>query len=459
MQLRPLQKEALEPLRERWVHGDPPGSGKTPVGCCWLDHLNVRRALITAPSNVVRHWGRLGPEWYPGLQTVVVPKGSKPAERAAARVEFERLAADGPAAYITSYALFREDSAAILQTKWEAAIFDESHRLKGRTTILHKEATKLAHRTPYIDLSTGSAILNDAEESWSYLHLMYPKRYRSFWRWAGEHFEIEQTDFRGRLARPITRIIAPKPGALEAIAADFGKSLVARPEEVMLPHLPTPEWMTYEIDLTPAERRIYDGIVRHGWAKEGEELLQASNHLAKRTRLRQLSSDWSAALAEVGEAGSKVQAVAELAADLDQPLLVFVSFKQSAQALIDRLAADRSHPVVGVRFTGDDDDDAREQALADFRSGRAQVLVGTYGALAEGTDGLQHVAHHVALLDHDQAPEIERQAVRRLLRDGQTRRVVVHDFIAPNTIDEEIVVDMHPEKEHVADVILSRTGG
>lgn len=453
MELRPLQQEALEPLRDRWVHGDPPGAGKTPVGLRWAQSHGIGRILIVAPSNVVRHWARLGPAWYEGLQTVVVPKGSKPAVRAQAIKELRTVSADTPVAYITSYALFREDDQHLATWPWDGVIFDEAHRLKNRSSILHQGAAKIAHRTPLMELSTGSPIMNDAEEAWSYLHLMEPKRYRSFWRWAGEHFWIEQTTFHGKVARPVTRILGPKEGALEAIAEEFGERLVARPEHVILPHLDAPVRIVYEIDLSPAERRLYTSLSKHGWMKEDDQLVVAPNVVAKRTRLRQMISDWSSALAGMDKPGSKVLALAELVEDLgDEPLLVFVAFKATADAVVTRL---RQDGVVAATFTGDDDEDAREAALEGFAAGRVQVLIGTYGALAEGTDGLQHTAHHVALLDHDDLPEIERQAIRRLLRDGQTHQVIVHDFVAPDTVDQDIA-EAHAEKVLTANTVLRR---
>lgn len=450
-ELRDLQQQALEPLRDRWVHGDPPGAGKTPVGLRWLRAHGAKRALIVAPSNVVGHWARLGPDWYQGIRPVTAPKGTKPADRQRARVEFDGLT--GPKAYITSYALFREDEAAMVEGSWDAVIFDEAHRLKNRTTLLHKGAEKIARRVPLMDLSTGSPILNDAEETWSYLHLMDPKKYKSFWRWAGEHFNIEQTTFYGKLPRPITRITGPKEGALEAIAAEFGPRLVQRPEHVILPHLTTPSRIVYEVELSAEERRAYDGIAKHGWTRdELGGLLTTPNVLAKNVRLRQLASDWSSAL-DTAKAGSKIEAMSELVQDLGhQPLLVFVSFKATAMALLQRLGRDG---VMATTYTGDDDEAARAAALADFAAGRAQVLVGTYGALAEGTDGLQFVSHHVALLDHDWVPEIERQAIRRLHRDGQTLQVMVHDFVARNTIDQDIA-EAHAEKVLTANTVLGR---
>lgn len=447
-ELRPLQQEALEPLRSRWCHADPPGSGKTPVGLSWLKAHGTARALIVCPSNVVRHWERLADIWYPGQVVTAVPKGTAPSKRATAFMRSFDI-------YVTSYSLFTADAERLALADWDAVIFDEAHRLRGRKTLVHAAAAKVAHRTPLVDLSTGSPILNHAEEAWSMLHLLDPKNHRGFWKWAGKHFTIEETDFHGTLARAITRIMAPKPGALEAIAAEFGQSLVMRSEELMLPMLEDPEHVTYEVDLSASERRIYDSLVKHSWAVTDGAALITPNEVSKMTRLRQMASDWSSALGEeVGEKGSKVAAAVELIQDLHpNPVLVFVSFKATADALARAL---KLKSINARLFTGDQDEDDRTAALESFERGATHVLIGTYGALAEGTDGLQHTSHHVVLLDHDWTPEIERQAIGRLRRDGQLHRVVVHHIIARDTIDQT-VADAHVQKTEVADALLGRT--
>lgn len=449
--LRPLQAEALEPLRERWVHGDPPGSGKTPVGLTWLRRHNVRTALIVCPSNVVRHWERQAKIWFPEASVVAVPKGTAAKHREGLRSSFvDKVLAEHQTVYVTSYALMREDQAALVSMKWGAVVFDEAHRLKSRSTQLHKVAAKIARRTPLVLCATGSPILNSADEAWSLLHLLAPEQYSSFWGWAREHFIIEQTSFNGRLPRPITRIVCPKQGALERIADEFQERYVARPASVMLPHIEAPEHILYEIDLTAAERKVYDSLRQRGWALMDDDILLAPNAVASLTRQRQLASDWASVNSEVGVVGSKVSAAASLALDLGEPVLVFVSFKETARVL-----AEHVHAVV---FTGDQGQVERDAAVEAFTSGTVPVLIGTYGALAEGTDGLQHVAHHVILLDHDWVPEIERQAIGRLARDGQTKRVIVHHIVARDTVDQ-VIAEKHIEKLAAAKAVTGQCEG
>lgn len=441
-ELRPLQLEAINPLRSRWIHADPPGSGKTPVGLSWLKTLGSKRSLIVCPSNVVHHWGNLATQWYPETTVFTVPKGTPPKKRSE---QLNKAVLSNNSIYVTSYALFRQDDTNIIATHWDAIIFDEAHRLKNRKSLLHKAAVKLARRTTNIELCTGSPILGTADEAWSYLHIL-DQTYTSFWRWAANNFHINQESYGGY--HPVTQVGAPLPGALERMAEEFAPWLVVRPEEVMLPHLSEPQRIVYSVDMTPKERSLYSNLKRTGMAIDEDTTLEASTHLAKLTRLRQMASSMSALFSEV--AGSKVEALVELVNDLPKQVLVFVSFKATATVVVEALKA---NGINAVSFTGDDDEERRTEVLSEFRSHRAQALVGTYGALAEGIDGLQYVAHHVVLLDHDWVPEIERQAIRRLHRDGQAYQVVIHDFVFNDTVDQK-VAEIHAEKIATSDVLV-----
>jgi SNF2 family DNA or RNA helicase len=442
----------LEPLRDRFIHADPLGSGKTPVGLRWLQAQETQRALLVVPSNVVRQWERQAKIWFPELDVVAVPKGSTKKQRLAAREYVAQ--ADGPVAYVTNYALFREDQAALVAGGWDTALFDEAHRLKGRTSLLHKAATMIARRVKNIDLVTGSPILNSAEETWSLLHLIDPYKWRSFWRWAGEHFYIEQTTFYGKLPRPITRIVGPKPGALEAIRDELGPLLVMRDESEVLPDLEAAEHIYYELDMSPAERRLYDSMLKKSWLQTDDgDVVFAPNQVSKITRLRQLASDWSSVLGEQEKPGTKVLAVLELLEDiLPQQAVIFVNFRSAAN-LVLKVLTDRA--IAAAAIHGGIEEHAREAVKESFIAGDIKVLVATYGAAAEGVDGLQHAAHHVILLDHDWVPEIVNQAIGRLRRDGQRHKVIVHHFSLLDTVDQTVAA-AHESKQEVADIITGR---
>jgi SNF2 family DNA or RNA helicase len=167
-------------------------------------------------------------------------------------------------------------------------------------------------------------------------------------------------------------------------------------------------------------------------------------------RHRQLASEWSA-LNEGLSAGTKVQTVVRLVQDIAEPVVVFTAFKATARRLAEQVAAVGVTPVL---FTGDETPEDRRRARDQFVAGQADVIIGTFGTMCEGVDGLQQVARHVVLLDRDWTPARNQQAVARVQRDGQTRPVVVHEIVAADTVDD-ILTDILDAKTTLLAQILS----
>lgn len=453
--LRPMQQAVLEPLRDRFIHADPPGTGKTPVGWRWLSAHESARALLVVPRNVLRHWEKLAGIWAPEFTTAVVPiKTTKPK-----RLDIMSGLYDvgGPKALIIPYSVLREDIDALIAFRFDAFLADEAHKLKNRTAQVTKAAAKLSWRSSVVDLTTASPLLNHPDEAWTHMHFIDRHRWPSYHRWVDEHFWTSYTDFHGKLPRPVKQIGDPKPGALEAIRAEFGDMLIMRDEDDLGMEMPDLVEIPLEVDLTPPERRVYDSMAKHFWLQEGELVVFAPNEVSKITRLRQLVSDWSEVLDnEVTDDGTKVQAACELIeTELEnRSVVVFAQFKGTVRRIVARL---RKAGITAAAYTGDQDDDEREEVKADFVDRRVQVLVGTDATMAEGLDGLQHVSNHMIVLDPDWVPEIRNQKIGRLKRDGQPEPVVyVYYILARNTVDQMVEVSRE-NKKSVIDVVVGHS--
>jgi SNF2 family DNA or RNA helicase len=457
-ELRPKQQEVIDDEHQRFIHADPPGTGKTPVGLTWLSTWEAERALIVAPRNVLRHWETLAASWAPEYEVHVLPVGLDAPHRSDVRNAWHLGTKTGdPAALIMPYTTMSLDIDALIGMGFDAIVFDEAHKLKGRTNLVFKSAAKLARRALIVDLTTASPILNRADECWSAMHMIDAKRWPSFWRWAREHFFCSITTFGGRAVRAIEVVGEPRPGALEQIARDFGELLVMRSEDELGMDLPDVVETFLMVDLTPAERKPYDKMSKHFWLEYGDTVVFAPNEVSKITRLRQISSDWGAMLdREITDDGTKVKATCELIEDELQgkSVVVFAQFKGTVHRIVRRLEA---AGVSAVAYTGDLNDDERQAVLEEFADRNVQVLVGTDSTMAEGMDGLQHTAHHMVIVDPDWVPEQVNQKIGRLKRDGQlSPTVFVWYVLACNTIDQ-YVEQSRGEKKAVIDVIVGHT--
>lgn len=456
MELRAYQHEALVHMAvtRRVIYADAPGTGKTATSLRWLDAMTTGGpGLIVAPKPVLWHWIDQAETWAPDRR--LLPGWGTPKARRSAREDVRQSPFGHPPAHpspvlVVNYETLRNDIEELHSIRWSTVIFDEAHRLKNRRSLVHSAAMKVGRRAQCLAMVTGTPILNNAQEAWSLLHIISPDDYRSFWKWAAERFQVEQRHFYSHMGRPVTMVGDPLPGALDRIREEVGATLIQRPLEELLPDLPDVTEIALKVDLTPAERAAYRSMVKRCWVEVEGTVIQAVNEVAKISRLRQLSSDWSVF---GGGGGSKVAAVKELILDLSpEQVVVLVAYKATAA----RLAADLAAADVDVAlYTGDHDEAHRTLVRQRFRSGGFRVIVGTHATLGEGVDGLQ-VARHIVLLDRDWTPARNDQAIARIRRSGQKADAVcVYTVTARGTIDETVERALR-SKTAVVDWILGR---
>ncbi len=440
-QLDAFQHEVLEFMDAsggRCIYADPVGARKTGTTLTWLSQqTDLSRTLVVAPKAVHAHWGREARRFFPEAR---VWGGGTKAQRHIAIYGIASLT-DVPGIYVTTYESMKADDLRLLAAKFHTVVFDEGHRLKGRRTDVALCANKLTAKAECILIITGTPILNHADETWQYLHMLNRQAYPSFTRWTDEHFVIETAYYQGRHHRPTRVIHDLKPGHELKLRAQLSKVMIQRqihelfPDEVWVRE---PEHVVIDVPMEPAERKAYDKLVKFGWTAIGNEFITTDNKVALTTRLRQLASDWGT-LDPSAEDGSKVAAAAELIGDLArrETVVAFAAYKATVHRLVGRL---QKRGLRARAYDGDMNGDEREAVLSDYAKGNVDVVVGTLAALGEGVDGLQRRGSSVVFLDHDWTPARNEQAIGRRRRSGQTEQVSVYHLMAPGTIDVVVVL-------------------
>lgn len=441
MNLRPYQREAVAQIvaGRRTLFADPPGTGKTISSLVALDWWHARRALILAPSYVLSRWTDEAPRWSPDRH-MVLGTGTA-AARSRARDEF--LRSPGPAALVLNYEAARIDIEHLLKLKCDTLIADESHWMVEMGNALFKRVAKIARRVDNLLLVTGTPMLNGVEDLWTSLHMMAPKGYTSFWRWAHEHFEVEHTDFHGKIARPVQLVGELKPGKGASLRKDVEGHFICRPLRSLLPDLPELEVVRHMVTLSKEERAAYDELERRKMGTVGTTAYQMVNKVSTMTRLRQLASEWSQLSEELGD-GTKVQWANKLLRSglPDEQLVAVAGFRHT----VNRLSADE-HVHGGVTPK------QRREALDRFRTEPGTVLAGTLDTLGEGIDGLQ-VANQMVMVDRAWNPARNDQVMGRIFRSGQqASKVRVHQIIAKDTVDQHMDDVLEFKRSQIAQVL------
>lgn len=427
--------------RKRALLALPPGAGKTAIVSRALGESALGRSLIVATNGpVLQHWQ--AELWRWGKIPSYRGTGSL-RHRALVRGYVDHEEQELPVAVVVNYETFRRDIDELVTVDWQTVVFDESHRLKNRQSQTFKAAKRL--KSEHLYLVSGTPVLNRAEELWTSLHLMDPKRYRGYWGWAEKFFEIKFPRYQRRIVRAVGAIKSPQHAAI--LRTQLAERMYFRPLEEILPDLPPVTETVYEVTLSAEEQKAHDSMLTNFWMEVGDDIVQAPNAITKMTRLRQLASDWSV----FGEApGTKAQAVAQLVDDLGgEQCIVFCAFRATVDALVEMLLK-AGHVTYG--YHGGYDANCRSIAIGAFQRGSAQVLVATIATLGEGVDGLQ-VAHNAVMVDRAWTPAANEQAIARLRRQGQKSSVNVIHLVAAGTVDE-VVNDALREKRSVVEAVM-----
>lgn len=197
------------------------------------------------------------------------------------------------------------------------------------------------------------------------------------------------------------------------------------------------------VNLTDAQVRRYEDLV-----ESGREAVARGEQEATWIRCRQTASGFIALVGEDEERlevefnpNGKALALEQYLLELpdDEKVVIFHEYIPSGriiQGVLKKLGI--KYAGVGSGFR-----DVKIQRETFMRSPSCRVWVANSKAGATGADGLQRVARHLLFYETPSAPDLRKQAIKRLHRDGQQRRVYVADLVAANVaIDKRILASL-----------------
>lgn len=411
---------------------DSPGVGKTAptIVAAWERHVETGLpVLITCPAYLVDNWAWEISRFAPIQATVSLANGSGPTARR------EALQADTDFV-IQSYANW---SAKVPRTKevqypelherqWAVSVFDEGHRLRGRSSQCTKHVFELrrarsANVATPLWILTGTPILNNPGDLYPLLHLWNKREFRSYWNFVGEYCRVTKTPW----ATEVGQLRKGMEDDFQELVASFAlrRTLADIPSLAGLEH----QDRDYFVSLPPSVVKTINKA-REEYVLEHEDLEKAeflSGGGALYARLRMLSTVPPTATKP------KIDLVNELLEDTPGPVVVYCWYKDSARGVSEALTKGK-RPVTLI--TGEVPTARRGELVDKWKRSDNGILVATISSLKEGIS-LIH-SQDVIFLEHSELPADQDQCVARLKRRGQTELVRVHHVWARNTPDMSI---------------------
>ena len=405
------------------VLADDMGLGKTLQALALMCHTKEQGLtddpyLVVAPTSVVGNWAAESRRFAPDLDVVTVTE----TERRRGLTLGDVVA--GADLVVTSYSLFRIEYDDYAGVEWAGLFLDEAQFAKNRfsQTYLRCKMMPVSFKVAM----SGTPIENNLMELWSLLSIVAPGLFASAERF-GEHYRvpIEKHADEERLTQ-LRRRVRPL--------------LLRRTKEQVASDLPDRQEQVLELDLGPKHKKVYQTYLQ----RERQKVLGLLDDMTKNrfeifrslTLLRQASLDVS--LVDIEHAGvpsTKLDVLMEMLGDIvadGHRVLVFSQFTRFLNLARDRVrTAGIEHCYLDGRTRN------RPAVIAEFREGQAPVFL---ISLKAGGFGLNLAeADYCILLDPWWNPATEAQAVDRIHRIGQTRKVMVYRLVAKDTLEEKVM--------------------
>ena len=402
---------------------DDMGLGKTlQILTVLLARAKEGPSLVLVPASVCGNWVREAARFTPTLRTIVLSNAQR-------EETLKQLGAGD--VLICSYGLLVSEADLLSSFEWNVVVLDEAQAIKNSQSQRAETAHRLNAR--YRIAATGTPLENNLMELWSLMEFLNPG-----YLGAQSSFLSRFKDATGKLHKLVS------PFILRRLKNDVLDELPAKTERVL------------QVDLSDAERALYETIRREAMQQLNSESGRFQV-LAMLTRLRRLCSLPRLAAPDCGIAGSsKMELLRELTAELRASGHRALIFSQFTDVLEHVQQLCREEEYSWLYLDGSTPTNQRMELVDTFQKEETDFFL---ISLKAGGVGLNlTAADYVILLDPWWNPAVEDQAADRTYRIGQKNPVTVCRLVCANTIEEK-VLDLHARKREMFSAIIDDSEG
>jgi SNF2 family DNA or RNA helicase len=401
------------------------GLGKTVITLTAVNDLKynrfaVNKVLVIAPKKVAEStWAKEAAKWdHLQLLRISTVLGS-----VTKRVKALNTPAD-------IYVINRENIPWLVdyyRNSWpfDMVIADEFSSFKNHQAKRFKALSWVRPHIKRIIGLTGTPAPNGLLDIWAQVFLLD----------GGERLGKKITGFRERYFEPDQRnrervfSYAPKPGADEVIQRLIGDICVSMKAEDYL-ELPDITYNTIPVVLDSKAEKAYKKLETEMLLQVDEQTIDAGSAAVLTNKLLQLCNgavyDENRNIVEIHNC--KIEAFMELVEGLNgKPALVFYNFQHDKER-IKKALSKTSLRVKELKTPQDE---------TDWNNREIDILLAHPASAAYGLN-LQQGGNHVIWFGLNWSLELYQQANKRLHRQGQTEKVIIHHLTVSGGVDEDV---------------------
>lgn len=417
------------------------GLGKTIITLTAINELKynrfqIRKVLVIAPKKVAEGtWSTEKDKWdHLKLLRISTVLGS----------EKKRIKALNTPADI--YIINRENVVWLVEyyrNNWpfDMVVIDEFSSFKSNKAKRFKSLTWVrSHINRFVGL-TGTPAPNGLMDLWAEVYLLDGgKRLgKTITGYREKYFEPNQR------SREMIYSYSPKKGANEVIQDKISDICISMKAEDYL-ELPDIIYDTIPVILDSKAKKAYEELEKQMLLQvDPETVIDVTSAAALTNKLLQLSNgamyDENREVHEIHKC--KIEAFMELIEKLQgKPALVFYNFKHD----LDRIMKALDKTKLRIRVLKNVDDQKA------WNNKEVDILLAHPASAAYGLN-LQEGGNHVIWFSLNWSLELYQQANKRLHRQGQKEKVIVHHLVSSGTRDTDVMLALESKGE-VQDLLL-----
>lgn len=442
------------------------GTGKSKVivdtAAMLFEAGEIDAVLVIAPNGVHRNWiDKELPAHMP--DRVPVRAMFWESKRAGTKRQVEEFVAlcshEGLAVLAMTYDAIitprgNEAATKFLLDRTALLVLDESTRIKTPGAARTKRIMRLGNFAPYRRILTGTPVTNGPFDVYSQIRFLLP----DFWRMHQlgtfatfkSYFAIIERRENHQQRRMYDHVVGYRHlDQLQQLLS--GVSTRVTKDEVL--DLPPKLYTERRFEMTPEQTALYRQLRDEFiiWLESGEPVT-ADMAIVRLLRLQQilcgyLPSDdfqgpgaagegpWGTSPCDLPGGNPRLAALMEVVGEIprERKAIIWARFRRDIDIIMDALTQAGEN---AVRYDGKVDGDARAAAIQSFQEGDARFFVAN--PAAGGTGLTLTAATTVVYYSNDFNLENRLQSEDRAHRIGQDHPVLYIDFVASDTVDEQI---------------------
>lgn len=395
----------------------------------------IKTSLLVVPTSLIYNWINEAKKFTPNLKVFIHTGQSRLKENE----HFEKYDL-----ILSTYGTVRNDEELFINFRFHYIILDESQNIKNPHSQVSKTLRNLNADNRLV--LTGTPVENSIRDLWSQISFVNPGLLGGLKFFEDTYVTpIERDHDEAKLAELKTLI---KPFILRRTKQQVAKELPEKTEQVLY------------CDMTPEQETVYEELKSQFRNQVLETIEEVGinkarfNIIAGLTKLRQLANHpYLVDKNYEGSSGKFIELLnrTRTAIESGHKILIYSQFVQQLQIIkqaFDKEGLDYCY------FDGSYSSKERQKQVKLFQE-TPEIPIFLVSLKAGGVGLTLTAADYVFIIDPWWNPSVERQAIDRTHRIGQTKNIFSYKFITRNSVEEKILNLQNKKLNLASELVLA----